>query len=357
MKGEQITSMERLLTTLQHKEPDRVPFFISLTMYCAKEMGMSIKEYFSRPENVVEGQLRKLKKYRDDFVTNFCYAAAETEAWGGDVIFQDNGPPNAGRPIIEKFEDIEKMKLPNIKNSVSLQRVLKITELLKGKVRDEVPIIGVVISPFSLPIIQMGFDKYIELLYEEPAYFNHLIKLNERFCVEWANAQLEAGATAIGYFDPVSSPTIIPKDMYLKTGFQIARRTFPKIKGPIVTLFAGGRCIPIFEELTQTRTAIIGVSSNEDLGDVKSLCRNKVSLIGNLNAIEMCRWTPEMAEDHVKDCLAKAGMGGGFILCDTHGEIPWQVPEDVLRAISEAVHKWGRYPLTWVEEFSKVKVL
>lgn len=44
------------------------------------------------------------------------------------------------------------------------------------------------------------------------------------------------------------------------------------------------------------------------------------------------------------------GNGGGFILSDNHGEIPWQVPDEVLMAISEAVHKWGRYPLTWIDE-------
>ncbi|HSO82907.1 MAG TPA: methylcobamide--CoM methyltransferase MtbA, partial [Thiocapsa sp.] len=40
-----------------------------------------------------------------------------------------------------------------------------------------------------------------------------------------------------------------------------------------------------------------------------------------------------------------SGHGGGFILSDNHGEIPYQVPEDTLLAISEAVHRWGTYPL------------
>ena len=43
---------------------------------------------------------------------------------------------------------------------------------------------------------------------------------------------------------------------------------------------------------------------------------------------------------------AKAGPGGGYVLSDSHGEIPFQVPEQVLTAISEAVHRWGRYPLS-----------
>ena len=65
--------------------------------------------------------------------------------------------------------------------------------------------------------------------------------------------------------------------------------------------------------------------------------------------VQSARWTPRQAEAAVKEAIAKAGPGGGFILSDNHGEIPWQVPEEVLLAISAAVHKWGRYPLDWIE--------
>lgn len=50
------------------------------------------------------------------------------------------------------------------------------------------------------------------------------------------------------------------------------------------------------------------------------------------------------------DAIAKAGPGGGFMLSDHHGEVPWQVPEEVLLSISEAVHKRGNYALDWVVE-------
>ena len=74
-----------------------------------------------------------------------------------------------------------------------------------------------------------------------------------------------------------------------------------------------------------------------------------MAILGNLNGIEMSRWTPQEAELNVKEALAKAGPGGGFILSDNHGEIPWQVPEEILLAISSTVQKWGQYPLDWVK--------
>lgn len=345
-----MTSLDRVLTSLGHQEPDRVPLFLLLTMHGAKELGLSIKEYFSKADNVVEGQLRLREKYRDDGIYTFFYAPIEVEAWGAEVIYSDDGPPNSGQPFIRQPTDITSLEVPNVRQTPCLTKVLTATELLKAKVQDTVPIIGVVMSPFSLPVMQMGFDKYIELIYEQPDLFAQLMKLNEEFCVQWANAQLAAGATAICYFDPVASPTIVPRELYLKTGFEVAKRTISRIEGPTATHMASGRALPIVDDLAQTGTAVVGVSTTEDLTELKSACQGKLSLLGNLNGIEMARWTPEQAQAMVKKAIAKAGPGGGLILSDNHGEIPFQVPDDVLLAISDAVHKWGRYPLEWAEE-------
>jgi uroporphyrinogen decarboxylase len=222
---------------------------------------------------------------------------------------------------------------------------------MKAETGGSIPIIGVAMSPFSLPVMQMGFDRYLELMYEEPGLFRHLMEINEAFEVAWANAQLEAGAHVICYFDPVSSPTIIPPERYRDSGKVIATRTISRIKGPVVTHFASGRCLPVLDDVIETGTVALGVSSLEDLRELKNLAAGRLTLVGNLNGVEMRRWTPEQAEVAVRDAIACAGRGGGFILSDNHGEIPWLVPEEVLMAIAEASRKWGTYPLDWINEY------
>ena len=347
MTPERMTSLQRVLTTLGHQEPDRVPLFLLVTTHGARELGLSIQEYFAKAEYVAAGQLRMRARYRHDCLYSFFYAAVETEAYGGEVIYFDDGPPNAGEPLIRKPEDIAGLEPPRIAEQPCLLKVLQATAMLKATVGDDAPIIGVVVAPFSLPVMQMGYDKYIELMSERPELFERLLRVNEEFCVAWANAQLKAGATAICYFDPVSSTTNTPRELYLKTGYAVARRTIARIQGPTATHFASGRCLPIIGAVAQTGTAVIGVSTLEDLAEVKDACRGKLSVLGNLNGIEMRHWTPQQAEAIVKATIQAAGPGGGFILSDNHGEIPWQVPENVLLAIAEAVRAWGQYPLAW----------
>lgn len=341
-----MNSFERTMTAITHTEPDRVPLFLLLSLYGAKEMQMPVQQYFSRPENVVKAQLRMREKYSSDCIYTFFYAPIEVEAFGGEVIFVDDGPPNSGQPFIATIGQIASLTVPRVEDTPCLKRVLEATAMLKAGVGNTVPIIGVVMSPFSLPVMQMGFAKYLELIYHHPIEFDRLMRQNEEFCVAWANAQLAAGATAICYFNPLSSPNMIEKERYLVTGYPVDKRTIARIKGPTATHLASGIALPVIDEIIGTGSPVLGFSDRDNLADMKSASRGKICLLGNLNGIDMVNWSSAQAESAVKRVIDAAGAGGGLILADNHGEIPWQVNEATLLAIASAVRKYGTYPLT-----------
>lgn len=345
MSKEKMTSMERVLTTLGHLEPDRVPLFLLLTMHGAKELGLSIREYFSRADYVVEGQVRLQQKYGHDCYYGFFYAPREFQAFGGEVIFVDDGPPNSGEPLIRDLANLDQITLPDIKKAPVLQDVLKTIHLLHKKAAGDIPVLGVVVSPFSLPVMQIGFENYLELIYNQRELFWKLMQVNEAFAVQWANAQFAAGATAVAYFDPLASPTILPREIYLETGRQIAKRTIAKLNGPTATHLASGRTLAVIDDLAQTGTGAVGVGFSEQLWQIKRASRGKLTVIGNLNGLEMHRWSREEIFCRVREAIFGAAPGGGFILSDSHGEIPWQVTDEQLRALSDAVREFGNYPI------------
>ena len=102
------------------------------------------------------------------------------------------------------------------------------------------------------------------------------------------------------------------------------------------------------DEIARAGAVGMSASAEEDLGELKAACRGRLAVVGNLNALAMRRWSPERAEAEVKKAIAQAGPGGGFVLADNHGEIPFLVSDDILLAVAEAVRRWGRYPLDWV---------
>ncbi|QXE90098.1 uroporphyrinogen decarboxylase family protein [Geomonas subterranea] len=337
-----MTSMERVLTTLSHREPDRVPLFLLLSLHGARELGLTIEKYFSRAEHVVQGQLRMLERYGHDCIYTFFHASLEAEAWGGCTIFREDGPPNAGPPPVTA-DAIASLTPPRVEDVPCLRRVLEAQRALRQAVGEAVPVIGVVMSPFSLPVMQLGFDHYLDLMFDRPDLMQRLMELNGAFCADWANAQLAAGAHAICYFDPLASPKLIDPLLYRRYGAPAAQKAMAAISGPTATHLASGPCLPVVDDLAASGTMMVGVGGEEELAAVKNACRGRLTVLGNLNGVEMRSWDEGATLAAVKGAIDAAAPGGGFILSDQHGEIPWQVPEATLRLIGEAAREFGSY--------------
>ena len=345
-----MTSMERIGTALSHQEPDRVPVMLTVTMHGAKELGLSIEEYFSRPSFVIEGQLRLRRKYGHDCYNAVTYGAVEYEAFGGRTVFCDDGPPNAGEPVIQSRDDIFGLEVPRIDESPQLMNGLAITQGLFEASAGEVPVVGVAISPYSLPVMLMGFQAWLDLLYDDRPAVERLMETTVQFCINWANAQFAAGATAVAYYDPLSSVDVTDDSLFQEVGFPAACRAIGEFTGPAAYHLASGRALGRIDAFAKAGAAGLGVSALEDLGELKRRCAGRLAVIGNLNGIRMCRWTPEETRIVVGASIAAAAPGGGFVLSDNHGEIPFQVPDDTLHALMDAARELGTYPIRGLDD-------
>ncbi|MFH1532151.1 MAG: uroporphyrinogen decarboxylase family protein [Pseudomonadota bacterium] len=345
-----MTSMERIGTALSHAEPDRVPVMLTVTMHGAKELGLSIEEYFSKPRHVVEGQLRLRRKFGHDCLNALTYGAMEYEAFGGRATFADDGPPNAGEPVIRTRADIFNLTVPKIQDVPKLQDGLAITRGLTEAAAGEVPVVGVAISPFSMPVMLMGFQGWLDLLHDDREAVDRLMEVTGRFCSDWANAQFAAGATAVAYYDPVSASDITHEDLFREIGLPAARRTIQSFQGAAAYHLASGRALGRIDDYASTGAAGLGVSSQEDLGKIKRQCAGRLAVIGNLNGIKMVRWSPEEMRAAAAACIAAAAPGGGFVLSDNHGEIPFQVPDETLHALMDTARELGTYPIRGTDD-------
>lgn len=339
-----MNSYDRVMTALSHKEPDRVPVFLFLTLHGAKEQGLSIKEYFSKAEHVAKGQLELLEKYKHDCLYPFFYASIEVEAFGGTTIFYGDGSPNAGAPIIKNTVDIDQLSAPDPMESKALLEPLKAIKLLAKKKKGEVPLVSAMISPFSLPSLLMGLENWLDLLlFGEKTVKDKLLNVTQRFCVDWANAQFEAGVDAIGFFDPLATSEVMTRKQFIEYDLKLAKETIGKIKGPIVYAGAGGKFEHILDLIPQTGAVGLVLSSNDNLARAKQTVGEKVNLIGNLNNIEMAVWDAKKTQEEVKKCILQGAEGGGFVLADQHGELPFCLGDQTLHRIVQTAWNVGAY--------------
>ncbi len=82
-----------------------------------------------------------------------------------------------------------------------------------------------------------------------------------------------------------------------------------------------------------------------DIGEVKQHYGDRIALVGNVDCTELLpHGTPEQVREAVKETLAKAAPGGGYILASSNSIHPAVRPENY-RAMVDAAREWGRYPL------------
>ncbi|MFH1878783.1 MAG: uroporphyrinogen decarboxylase family protein [Candidatus Omnitrophota bacterium] len=339
-----MNSYERVMTALSHKEADRVPVFLFFTFYGAKELGVSIEEYFSKAENVASGQKRLLRKFGHDCVYAFFYAALEAVAFGQEVEFYDDGPPNAGTPVLKNRDDIFTLKVPDPFKNKALAEAIKATELLAAEYKKKVPVISAVVGPYSLPVMLMGMNNWLEIIVSgDTEAITAMTAKTSAFCLEWGNALFRAGADAIGFFEPFATTTMVRREEFIKYIYNYDKQLISRFNGPVAFCGAGGRMEPIMDKICETGAAACALSVDDNLERIKNDFGGKINIIGNLNNISMIDWTYDEAKKEAKKCLENAKEGGGYILADQHGEISWPVTEDALRGIVDAAIEFGKY--------------
>ncbi len=336
-----MNALERVVTILDHKEADRVPFFNFLTIHGAKLLNMSYREYFNKAENVVLGQEKLREIYGHDCFYPYFYAATEVEAFGGTSVENKHGPPQAGRPPFKSCEDVLSKDLPDPNEVFS--STLFATETLAKKYGDKVPIINAIIAPFSLPIMLVGMDKWVEIIVKTPEKAREILEFLTPYRIETANVFFESGATALGYFNPMASPHMVQLHEYKEIAFQCDKNILNKINGPAAFALAGSRAEPLMELIVDSGAAAVVISSHDNLQKVKTKWGSKINLFGNLNNVEMENWTKYTADRRIKNCIDAAASNGGFIISDHHGDLPERVTNDILIQIRDSVEKWGKY--------------
>lgn len=343
------TAADRVGAALAHREGDRVPFFLAVTLHPARAFGLALEDYFASAEAVVEGQLRMLATLGHDAVTSWLYAAAEVEAFGGTTLFRRDGPPNAGAPPLTTTASVARLVTPDPLQVPALVRSLAVARNLRARLGAEVPLFGGMVGPFSLPVLQLGFERYLDWLLDAPEMLRRLWRINEAWCIAWGTAQLEAGASAVAISEPLLSPTLMARKLVREEALPMLRRVREGLRGAAAISSASAPMGALLPDLVDLGFMGLAPSCSDSLAAAKAHCRGKQTVMGGLNGLAMSHWTAQDAEAAVKDALRAAGPGGGFVLAEHHGEIPWNVPEDVLLAVGEAVRRWGAYPLDWIE--------
>ena len=337
-----MNSLERIMSVINKQKPDRIPVAPIMLLQGAKMLGLRLEEYFSKSEYMVQGQQKLMEKYDHDVVYGIPHIVEDIEAFGGELLYFESGPPSVGKLAWNSWDDVP-AKAPDPLQHHALQRTLNTIKSLAKLYKGKKLILGAVIAPFSLPSMLIGTERWMELLWEDELIREPIMKQTMNicmdFCVRWANAQLQAGADTVVVVDGMASATCIMREQFEQLALPVLKETIHSISGT-VAFEPLGSIEPFIDLVGDVGASLILLEHRDNLRHCKQVLDGKMAIMGNLNNIEMIRWDKNTTREKASDVLKQIGGNSGFILSNQGPEIPWDVPEEIIHTIVDTAKSW-----------------
>jgi len=337
---------QRLLAAVNGTPADRIPIFCNLLDHGAKEMGISLEDYYSRGENIAWTQLKMREKYGYDNLWCLFFAGKEAELLGcRKMIYAQDGPPNVGEMVIRGLGDIASLIVPDsVADHPAFIQELKCLEILRREAGGEYPICAYLTAPMTMPAMLMGMEKWLPLLLNGPAEPREelLSKCHEFFVKETA-AYREAGADILIYSNPFGSTDFLPLSLFNKLALPWIKKDITAAGAAGMVYYCGSaRFNQVIDTIfRETGLGTYYLSPLDDVAEGKGILDGRGLCCGVINDIKMLDWMPEEVKQEVKR-LIEAGKPGGRFLIGTL-VMPYGISEENIRAFMDAALEYGSW--------------
>lgn len=338
-----ISGMDRLSAAANGQPCDRIPVFSIMLDQGAKEMGMSLRDYYSKGEYVAEGQLRMRARYGYDNLWALLYVGKEAEALGCTRMqFAEDGPPNVGEMVIKSRADISRLEVPrNLEQHPALIPQLECLRILRAEAGGRYPICVCLTASMGLPAILMGMEKWIEMALLGPFELRDelLTKCSDFFRAQLALAR-KAGADVITYANPFGSTEIAPLALIRKLSLQWMRRDLEGFPMDNMVYYGGGAINPAIElAIDELGFKTFYLSPWDDIAEAKRIVAGRGLIVGAFNDLLLLNRPRQEIRSEVRRMITAGKPGGRF----GFGTLlmPYRIPEENIRTMFDAAYEFG----------------
>ncbi|MDD1769669.1 MAG: uroporphyrinogen decarboxylase family protein [Methanomassiliicoccales archaeon] len=352
---EEMTPLQRVVTTIQGGTPDRVPiilYFQSAAQHAAIRDDYTWNELLNNPVKQYRNIVQQYEYYGADNMFLPLDFRVEGEAFGSKCDYLLKCGNGMRMPVVTQFaiqgkNEIDGLEVPDPKTAGRCPVILKTIEKLSAKYGNKVPIVGFVNSPpdVATDVIKGHYSTVLPMMaIDKPAMHRLLSKISE-FEIEFGKAMVAAGAHALA--------TVGGGFNHLTIGPEQYREFVAKYQGQIVKGVGVPYCFhqcqdatPFFDDIVGTGAGAVAFHELVDLKWAKQKYGKKVILAGNLGVSESTSvgygGTAEEVERETKRIM-DIGKPGGMFWFSAGCEVHHALPERNIFAMIRAAKKYGAY--------------
>ncbi len=355
---------DRIISALSVEQPDRVPLYIhGINEAPIIGIGKHITEGLPEPKQFFEmNDSEKMKLLDTLFLIHEVFGVDgftafeighETEInekevkddWG--VIYTRNPhglPVPTGHPV-KTPGDLIGFHAPEPNRGHLL-----LLDLARDRFKGNVALFWLMRGVFVHSWRLTGMENYMINLYQDPAFIHSISAMVTEYNLKQLDMLAAAGIDVLVVEDDIAATNnlLISPKHFMEFVNPYNRKLVDRAHalGLKVVRHSDGNLWSIMDILIDS--GYDGLNPLEpqagmDLKKVKDAHGSKICLLGNIDCKDLlCSGAPEQVEAAVKDAIAVAAPGGGYILCDSNSLHPGVNPENCI-AMFEATKKYGHY--------------
>ncbi len=331
---------ERMSARLAGQPVDRPPNFDIFMTFAAHRTGKPLKEYYLDHQVLVEANMYVIENFDIDIVQAISDPYRETADFGGEVEFPADDMPLSTIPLLQEPEDINKIVKPSPYTGKRMSDRLQAVRLLQEQVGGEYPIMGWVEGALAEAADLRNINNLMLDVVYRPEWVEELCEICAEVAIEFARAQIEAGADIIGLGDAVGS--LVNPQMYRRFALPYEQRVFAAVHemGALARLHICGNTNKIVDAMVESGADIIDLDYMVDMEAAVANFGDRVSFCGNFDPVTvLLQGTPERVYEAATRCME---IGGTRAFSAGGCEVPMWTPDENLRAQSQALVDFGR---------------
>lgn len=342
--------INRLLTVLRHGEADRLPhleLWVTSKPVYEYVLGRTLKYDV---EDARVGGISVTPEDHVEFADRLGMDAVFCNfSWRPNNIFlkASDGTEHYVDGSAKTWADLDNLEPPFPLESqcAFLERYLRAAE---GK---GIGVVANFTSFFDSAMLAAGVNDSFLLFYDDRPFLEKLMDIILEHQERVMRVVCERYGSEIAFFmvnDDIghNDGLMIHPDMFLDIFPHRMKRLIAPAKdlGKLLLMHTDGRMdniLPILHDVGIDAAHPIEPESN-DMFTVKKRWAGKMALIGNIPTVLLAYGSKEEIEERVRDYCVRLAPGGGYVLGSSTSIMEGIPPENFV-AMTEAVHKYGRY--------------
>ena len=200
-----MTSYERMTKRLKHEIVDRPPNFNIFMTFAAHYIKQPLSKYYLDYRVLVDANMAMVENFNVDIVQAISDPFRETYDFGARIEFPEDDLPVNKEPFLDNPEKLKMLQKPNPSTGKRMSDRLNALRLMREKIGNEIPVMGWVEGALAEAGDLRGITNVLMDVYERPQWLKELLEIITEVEIEFAKAQVEAGAHIIGLGDAIAS--------------------------------------------------------------------------------------------------------------------------------------------------------